>query len=1188
MLCVLTLTSFPTWFDYVSLLMVLLNCVSLGMYKPCEEQSDKLQILDAFIFTFFVMEMLIKAVALGIVGHEESLFSNNWNKFDVFIICGEVLDHFLASLGILSGLRVFSPMRLIGRVPSMRVLVTDIVNTLPMLVNVLVLYIFVIHIFGVMGVQMWAGQLRNRCFMGEEISTKYNISLSPYYATKYGEKNPFICSPKNKNGMRHCRDVPPSTEDGVTCLLDPRHQDSLAVTNSCVNWNVYYNVCRAGDHNPQEDAISFDNIGFAWIAIFQAVTLEGWTEIMYYVMDANSFWSFVFFVLVTIIGSFVMMNLCAVVIVTQFSETERETDELHVGLSIKRLLDKFKSFILCTFSRLSNNSVNLTGGGGGRNASLDAGQSPLHSNSSVVQACKQLKEQLKRVVESRLFDQAIMLTVFLCVLAIAIEHHEQPKELTNVLQISNIVFVLIFVVEMVLKLLAVTWAYFKDRNNVFYCIIIIISLLGMYLFGCKFSFKTVDGDTIIDRKNFDSLLWSMVTVFQILTEEDWNLVLYNAMSATSPWSALYFVALIILGKLVILNVLLGIAVKSYRVNHSSSTNHSLSSENDVSQTDNEEHSPSRPEQPCSVSFNLPDESVAINPPAAFKDDERRLNFPWKVLRWCKEREEWSFYVLSPHNRFRICCQHVISHQNFDRMVLLFILLSCVNIALERPGIDPDSMERWILKTSRYVFSAVFFIEMLFKVLALGLLFGKESYCRSPWNIVDGSLVILSSVHIIVSLVYTDKDNVLDIVKVLRLLRVLRPLRVIKRAPRLKLAVEALIASVKPITNIILICSIFFFFFGILGVQLFKGKFYHCVGRDIRAITNKSECLSSDYRWERKTFNFDNLPQALMSLFVMYSKDGWVNIMYDGLDAVGVHKQPVRNHNSWMLIFFISFMIVSIFLLDMFISIMVDTFHECQQKQRRNVILPTEGGDEDQANRGEAGLHMQLTEYSYYVFTAIHIVEVLLKIVSFGALRFMKNRWNLLDVAVVVVSIVSIFFTEMKMVGAIPVNPNILRVCRVLRLTQVLKAKKIRVLLETIMKMLSQVGNLCLLFTFFFLIYAALGVELFGKMDCTDDHPCLGLHRHSNFTHFGMALLTLYRVCTGDNWSGVLRDTLRECQPGNHYCVSFLFWVSPIFFTSFVIIAQFVLVNLVVAAIMQALQDSNKSLGLLYSPPVMDR
>lgn len=42
-----------------------------------------------------------------------------------------------------------------------------------------------------------------------------------------------------------------------------------------------------------------------------------------------------------------------------------------------------------------------------------------------------------------------------------------------------------------------------------------LSILGMHLFGCKFSLKTDSGDTVPDRKNFDSLLWAIVTVFQV-------------------------------------------------------------------------------------------------------------------------------------------------------------------------------------------------------------------------------------------------------------------------------------------------------------------------------------------------------------------------------------------------------------------------------------------------------------------------------------------------------------------------------------------------------------------------------------------------------------------------------------------------------------------------------------------------
>ena len=126
----------------------------------------------------------------------------------------------------------------------------------------------------------------------------------------------------------------------------------------------------------------------------------------------------------------------------------------------------------------------------------------------------------------------------------------------------------------------------------------------------------------------------------------------------------------------------------------------------------------------------------------------------------------------------------------------------------------------------------------------------------------------------------------------RLLRSLRPLRVINRAPGLKLVVQTLLSSLKPIGNIVLICCTFFIIFGILGVQLFKGSFFYCEGPNIRNVKNKNECLSADARnvWVNRKYNFYDLGQALMSLFVLSSKDGWVNIMYTGLDAVGVDQQ----------------------------------------------------------------------------------------------------------------------------------------------------------------------------------------------------------------------------------------------------------------------------------------------------------
>ena len=73
-------------------------------------------------------------------------------------------------------------------------------------------------------------------------------------------------------------------------------------------------------------------------------------------------------------------------------------------------------------------------------------------------------------------------------------------------------------------------------------------------------------------------------------------------------------------------------------------------------------------------------------------------------------------------------------------------------------------------------------------------------------------------------------------------------------------------------------------------------FYYCEGPNIikQNITTKEECLRyPENRWRNQRYNFDNLGQALMSLFVLASKDGWVDIMYNGLDAVGVDQQVTK-------------------------------------------------------------------------------------------------------------------------------------------------------------------------------------------------------------------------------------------------------------------------------------------------------
>lgn len=120
----------------------------------------------------------------------------------------------------------------------------------------------------------------------------------------------------------------------------------------------------------------------------------------------------------------------------------------------------------------------------------------------------------------------------------------------------------------------------------------------------------------------------------------------------------------------------------------------------------------------------------------------------------------------------------------------------------------------------------------------------------------------------------------------------------------------------------------------------------------------------------------------------------------------------------------------------------------------------------------------------------------------------------------------------------------------------------------------------LLFFLLFFIFAALGVELFGRLECSEENPCQGLGEHAHFANFGMAFLTLFRVATGDNWNGIMKDTLRDnCDDAadcvRNCCVSSV--IAPIFFVIFVLMAQFVLVNVVVAVLMKHLEESHKQM-----------
>ncbi|XP_033238120.1 voltage-dependent T-type calcium channel subunit alpha-1G isoform X3 [Drosophila pseudoobscura] len=660
------------------------------------------------------------------------------------------------------------------------------------------------------------------------------------------------------------------------------------------------------------------------------------------------------------------------------------------------------------------------------------------------------------------------------------------------------------------------------------------------------------------------------------------------------------------------------------------------------QQQQQDSSSSSQQQPQSQSHRLSKEfqHMALQPHSMMTSGGRMSKLKMIIERltptqFAMERESYSMYVFPEDNKFRQVCTWFVNQKWFDNVVLLFIALNCITLAMERPNIPPTSTERLFLSTANYVFTAVFTVEMFIKVVATGMFYGTDAYFTSGWNIMDGSLVTISIIDLLMSLISESSPRIFGILRVFRLLRSLRPLRVINRAPGLKLVVQTLLSSLRPIGNIVLICCTFFIIFGILGVQLFKGTFFYCEGENIKNVRNADECRRIPGNvWTNRKYNFDDLGKALMSLFVLSSRDGWVNIMYTGLDAVGVDQQPIVNYNEWRLLYFIAFiLLVGFFVLNMFVGVVVENFHRCREEQEKEEKIRRAAKRALQMEKKRRRMHEPpyYTNYSptrmfvhnvvtskyfdlaiaaviglnvvtmameyykmkmalqyalkifNYFFTAVFILEANMKLVALGWKLYLKDRWNQLDVGIVLLSIVGIVLEELE-TKIIPINPTIIRVMRVLRIARVLKllkmAKGIRALLDTVMQALPQVGNLGLLFFLLFFIFAALGVELFGRLECSDEIPCQGLGEHAHFANFGMAFLTLFRVATGDNWNGIMKDTLRDnCDDAadcvRNCCVSSV--IAPIFFVIFVLMAQFVLVNVVVAVLMKHLEESHKQM-----------
>jgi hypothetical protein len=255
--------------------------------------------------------------------------------------------------------------------------------------------------------------------------------------------------------------------------------------------------------------------------------------------------------------------------------------------------------------------------------------------------------------------------------------------------------------------------------------------------------------------------------------------------------------------------------------------------------------------------------------------------------------------------------------------------------MENPLNDPNSNLNKILFYLDILMTVFFSLECIFKVISYGICFnGPESYLKSMYNCLDFFIVIIS----LLSISFSSAN--LGFLKVLRLLRILRPLRVISRNEGLKIAMSALFMAMPNIINVLIVSFLFFLIFSIIGVFYFSGMYYECAGQlENLSVVHKWDCHNSGGSFFRLHFHFDDVADAMISLFHIATTAGWAENMYRGISTTRPdYVQQNKGRSEWIVFFILFIILGSFFIQNLFVGIVITTFNREKERLGKSFLM----------------------------------------------------------------------------------------------------------------------------------------------------------------------------------------------------------------------------------------------------------
>nr|XP_057915748.1 sodium channel protein type 4 subunit alpha B-like isoform X1 [Doryrhamphus excisus]XP_057915749.1 sodium channel protein type 4 subunit alpha B-like isoform X1 [Doryrhamphus excisus]XP_057915760.1 sodium channel protein type 4 subunit alpha B-like isoform X1 [Doryrhamphus excisus]XP_057915761.1 sodium channel protein type 4 subunit alpha B-like isoform X1 [Doryrhamphus excisus] len=305
---------------------ILTNCCFMAMSEPAY-WAKYLEYTFTGIYTF---ESLIKILARGFCVGPFTFLRDPWNWLDFSVIVMAYVTEFV-DLGNVSALRTFRVLRAlktISVIPGLKTIVGALIQSVKKLADVMILTVFCLSVFALIGLQLFMGNLRQKCVR----STAHCVNDSLPANTS------FFCNNKTWTSMRHFV----SDEDNFYKVEGAK--DALICGNSSDAGKCPDGFeCLKAGRNPNYGYTSFDTFGWAFLSLFRLMTQDYWENLYHQTLRSAGKTYMVFFVVVIFLGSFYLVNLILAVVAMAYEEQNQATiaeacqKEREFQLAVERL-----------------------------------------------------------------------------------------------------------------------------------------------------------------------------------------------------------------------------------------------------------------------------------------------------------------------------------------------------------------------------------------------------------------------------------------------------------------------------------------------------------------------------------------------------------------------------------------------------------------------------------------------------------------------------------------------------------------------------------------------------------------------------------------------------------------------------------------------------------------------------------